>query len=371
MGQLSWMAAGPHAAARSMKRTDEPEVDRVGTPVAALPIGDVRTGWASDARGEPQGPPVLELADGSSCSYLAALPRGGSDRVVRQRLSHNLAQDPSGAVDSAQALRLSLLRTMREVEPRPHSLAAAVTRGRNALVAVTHGATATLVRGGRIVERSSDAGVFGVQPGDRIVLACSGLDPLVQDADELARVVSADDPQASATTLVEIGHLRGGVELAAVIAEVGATDEPTDDTSSEGSLHVSLGDLLAGLGPALDQHRGTPTPMPRTRRVPRAHPPAPRRPVEPAPPPRPALIVRPAPPPPAIEPEVDEDEETEEGPPPPSGSLSAGSPPTTLPPSSTPGPDPVPYALAGFAVVTAGTVAMAAGTFVLWWFGAT
>jgi hypothetical protein len=312
------------------ERTDPGPVPGA-TPDRSVRIGEVRTSWSSDLCHDLPAHPVLELADGSLCSYLAAIARGGSEHSVRQRLEVHLG-DP---VDSANSLRLALMRTMREVEPRPHCLAAAVTRGNAMLVAVTHGASAALVRDGRIVERTSDAAHFEPRPGDRLALVCARLDPLVQDADELARIVAADDPHGSAMTLVEIGHLRGGTELSAVVAEVGSPDElPSEAPASEGA--VDFADLLAGLAPTLDQHRRTPTPVPRARRTMLKPPPTlPKRTLDDprpvaAPPSPPALQV-PTPTPAAAArapaPGTDADEtDTEPGAPPVSGSLSAPAP---------------------------------------------
>lgn len=216
--------------------------------------------WASDLCRDLQAHPVVEIAGGRQCTYLAAISPGGTEAEIRRQLVDHLRD----GVASAQELRLALMRTMRGVDPRPHCLAATLAQGSDLLVAAVQGATVVLVRDGRLIERTLDTGRFALRPGDRIGLLCARLDPLVQDADELARVISAGELHSCAVTLVEIGHLRGGTQLSAVVAEVDDPDDTEEDRPEV--LGVDLGDLLAGLAPALDRHRGTPTPRPRSRR---------------------------------------------------------------------------------------------------------
>lgn len=223
------------------------------------PIGaTLHVAWSSD-RFRSASAPVFDLADGS-CAWLAALPAGGSPARVQQLLAEAMRKAP----ETPQQLRLVLMRVMRELHPRPESLAAAVTRAGSTLVATTPGASVVLVRGTRVLDRAVDATAFETQESDRIALLCNKLDPLLGDADELGRIIGADDPQSTAVTLVELGHVRGGGdELSAVVAVVGG-DELEDTTEDTGSFAVD--DLLSALAPTLDGlHREVPTPAPAPR----------------------------------------------------------------------------------------------------------
>ncbi|MCA9491199.1 MAG: hypothetical protein KC621_14815 [Myxococcales bacterium] len=227
------------------------ETERIG---ATLHVA-----WSSDRfRSAPA--PVFDLPDGS-CAWLAALPEGANPGRVHQLLSEAMRKPP----ETPQQLRLVLMRVMREIHPRPEGLAAAVTRVGKTLVATTPGASAVLVRGTRVLDRAVDAVAFETLEHDRIALLCNKLDPLLGDADELGRIIGADDPHATAVTLVEIGHLRGGGgDLCAVVAVVGG-DELDDVTEDTGSFSVD--DLLDALAPTLDglqrEVPATPAPAPR------------------------------------------------------------------------------------------------------------
>lgn len=225
------------------------------------PIGpQLHVAWSSDRFGTA-GAPVFDLADGS-CAWLAALPDGSNPGRVHQLLRDAMRKPP----ETAQQLRLVLMRVMREIHPRPEGLAAALTRPGQTLVATTPGASAVLVRGTQVIDRAVDAVVFETQEHDRIALLCNKLDPLLGDADELGRIIGADDPHSTAVTLVEVGHLRGGgSDLCAVVAVVGG-DELDDVTEDTGSFAVD--DLLSALAPTLDGLQREPTPPPAPRAPP-------------------------------------------------------------------------------------------------------
>ncbi|MCB9685588.1 MAG: hypothetical protein H6738_10540 [Alphaproteobacteria bacterium] len=160
--------------------------------------------------------------------------------VVGQALSEALRDAP----ETPQQLRLTLLRLTRTLRPRPRSLAVVWWSGSRALLASTGGASVALVRAGRVVGHCGDAEEQTLREGDRVALVCHELDERLRDAEELGRLVGEGPVGACGTTLVDVGRLRGGELLSAVVAEVAPVDAP-HPALAEGFL--DLADLLAPL----------------------------------------------------------------------------------------------------------------------------
>ena len=60
-----------------------------------------------------------------------------------------------------------------------------------------------------------------VQPGDVLVLCCDGLSNEVED-DEIARIVSATDPQEAAQALIDLANQRGGPDnITTIVVKIG------------------------------------------------------------------------------------------------------------------------------------------------------
>ncbi len=149
---------------------------------------------------------------------------------------------------------------MREAAVGASSLAAVVLRGDRSWAAVSPGASVTLVRAGFVVETVTTSATLDLGEGDRLVLLCAGLHALVGGGDELGRLVSGDDTDACALTLREIGHMRGGTGLWAVVADIG---EATQDGSAPSAAPPDFQALLSQLAPAIADvtRKLTPAPM--------------------------------------------------------------------------------------------------------------
>lgn len=247
---------------------------------------------------------VLFLAPAVDDAHLAS---------IADALATGLAHEPA----DARAFRLVLQRATRDLRPRPRCLAAVWWDGGRAFAAATSGAAVSLIRGGRVVERISDAGELHLREGDRLALLCQGLDQCLRDGDELGRLVSAGPVGACGTTLVDVGRLRDGTDLAAVVAQIGprvaAVPRPGSRVSFLDDLVGSLSETAgvrmlpepeqAGEDPRVDEASPIqPTlelPMPTASRLsrPLVMPPAPVAPRPPAPQPGapPQRVVQPLP----------------------------------------------------------------------------
>ncbi|MCA9494518.1 MAG: hypothetical protein KC621_31540 [Myxococcales bacterium] len=199
-----------------------------------------RVGGVSDG-GRTTLQPVVQLDHAQVLFVVSDMDDPGL-ATVGQALEQALVERP----ESAQLLRLTLLRLTRSLRPRPRSVAVVWWDGEVALFASTGGASVSLVRDGRVVEHCSDAEELVLQARDRLALMCHELDNHLRDAEELGRLVGNGPVGACGTTLVDVGRIRGGELMCAVVAEVARADAPTIARPRADDL-LDLDDLLAPL----------------------------------------------------------------------------------------------------------------------------
>lgn len=237
-------------------------MDHVGARHTEAEELTFRVGGVSDG-GRTTLQPVVRVG-GATVLYVAPEADDLALAAVGGALSVALEEPPA----SAQQLRLTLLRVTRALRPRPRSLAVVWWDGQRALLASTGGASVSTVRGGRVVDHCSDACDLTLRDGDRLALMCHELDERLRDAEELGRLVGEGPVGACGTTLVDVGRIRGGEFLAAVVAEVATSEAAVPPPPLAAAGFLDLDDLLAPL---------------------RTPPPAPVRPTPPRPAPPPAV----------------------------------------------------------------------------------